>query len=114
MIGGEIYVKKIPSMKVIDIAHTIAPTAKHKIIGMRPGEKLHEEMISKEDSYSTYEYAGHYKILPQINDWSKDVKRINDGKKVPEGFVYNSEHNSEWMTKLDLEKWIFSNNKKFK
>ena len=111
MIGGEIYVKKIPSMKVIDIARTIAPTAKHKIIGMRPGEKLHEEMISKEDSYSTYEYAGHYKILPQINDWSKDVKRINDGKKVSEGFFYNSENNSEWMTKLDLEKWIFSNKK---
>ena len=113
MIGGEIYVKKIPSMKVIDIAHTIAPTAKHKIIGMRPGEKLHEEMISKEDSYSTYEYTNHYKILPQINDWSKDVKRINDGKKVPEGFFYNSENNLEWMTKLDLEKWIFSNNKEF-
>ena len=113
MIGGEIYVKKIPSMKVIDIARTIAPTAKHKIIGMRPGEKLHEEMISKEDSYSTYEYTNHYKILPQINDWSKDVKRINDGKKVPEGFFYNSENNLEWMTKLDLEKWIFSNNKEF-
>ena len=81
MLGGEIYVKKIPSMKVIDIAQVIAPKAKHNIIGIRPGEKLHEQMISTEDSYSTYEYPGYYKILPQINDWAKDRFRIRDGKK---------------------------------
>ena len=66
MIGGEIYVK-IPSMKVIDIAEVVAPLAKHKIIGIRPGEKLHEQMIGRDDSYFTYEYSSYYKILPQIN-----------------------------------------------
>ena len=109
MLGGEIYVKKIPSMKVTDIAKVIAPKAKHKIIGIRPGEKLHEQMISIEDSYSTYEYLNYYKILPQINDWGKDKLRIKNGKKVPEGFVYSSENNSEWVTKDELKKWLSLN-----
>ncbi len=109
MVGGEIYVKKIPSMKVVDIANIIAPKAKHKIIGIRPGEKLHEEMISTEDANSTYEYSNYYKILPQINEWVKDNLRIKDGKKVSKEFVYNSNNNSEWMTKSDLQKWIDCN-----
>ena len=109
MLGGEIYVKKIPSMKVIDIAKIIAPSAKHKIIGIRPGEKLHEQMIGASDSYSTYDYPKYYKILPQINNWAKDSSRIKKGKKVPEGFIYSSEKNSEWMTKSDLKKWINTN-----
>ena len=109
MLGGEIYVKKIPSMKVIDIAKIIAPSAKHKIIGIRPGEKLHEQMIGASDSYSTYDYPKYYKILPQINNWAKDSSRIKKGKKVPEGFIYSSEKNSEWMTESDLKKWINAN-----
>jgi UDP-N-acetylglucosamine 4,6-dehydratase/5-epimerase len=111
MVGGEIYVKKIPSMKLTDIASVIAPKAKHNIIGIRPGEKLHEQMISSEDSYSTYEYLDHYKILPQIKDWATDGKRIKNGKKVPEGFIYNSENNSEWMSKVELQDWIEANKK---
>jgi len=111
MVGGEIYVKSIPSMKVTDIAKVIAPKAKHKIIGIRPGEKLHEQMISSEDSYSTYEYLNYYKILPQINEWEKDNLRIKKGKKVPEGFIYSSDNNSEWMKKSELLKWINSNKK---
>jgi FlaA1/EpsC-like NDP-sugar epimerase len=87
----------------------IAPKAKHKIIGIRPGEKLHEEMISSDDSYSTYEYSNYYKILPQIYEWEKDSLRIKEGKKVSEGFVYSSDNNREWMTKSDLQKWIDSN-----
>ena len=106
MIGGEIYVKKTPSIKITDIAKVIAPKAKHKIIGIRPGEKLHEEMISSDDSYSTYEYSNYYKILPQINEWRKDKLRIKDGKKVSEGFIYSSDKNLEWMTKSNLQKWI--------
>ena len=109
MLGGEIYVKKIPSIKVTDIANVIAPKAKHKIIGIRPGEKLHEQMISNEDSYSTYEYSNYYKILPQINEWGKDKLRIKNGKKVPKGFVYSSENNSEWLTKDELKNWLSSN-----
>ena len=109
MIGGEIYVKKIPSMKITDIAKVISPNYKEKIIGIRPGEKLHEQMISQEDSFYTYEYSDYYKILPQINDWWKDHLRIKKGKKVTEGFIYSSDNNKEWMTKSHLQKWIDEN-----
>jgi UDP-N-acetylglucosamine 4,6-dehydratase len=109
MIGGEIYVKKIPSIKVVDIARVIAPKAEHKIIGIRPGEKLHEQMISAEDSDYTYEYPEYYKILPQINDWSEDNKRTKGGVKVATGFVYSSDKNLEWMTKAELQTWVDSN-----
>jgi UDP-N-acetylglucosamine 4,6-dehydratase/5-epimerase len=109
MVGGEIYVKKVPSMRLIDIAKAVAPKAKHKIIGIRPGEKLHEQMISSDDANSTYEYSNCYKILPQIHEWAKDNLRIKNGKKVFKEFVYSSDNNSEWMTKSDLQKWIDSN-----
>ena len=109
MVGGEIYVRKIPSMKVTDIAEVIAPKAKHKIIGIRPGEKLHEQMISSDDASSTYEYSNYYKILPQIYKWAKDNLRIKDGKRVSEEFVYSSDKNLQWMTKSDLQKWIAQN-----
>jgi FlaA1/EpsC-like NDP-sugar epimerase len=96
-------------MKVTDIAKVIAPNVEHKIIGILPGEKLHEQMISSEDSYSTYEYDEHFKILPQINNWGKDKERIKNGIKVPQGFVYASDTNSEWMTKENLQTWIDEN-----
>lgn len=111
MIGGEIYVKKIPSMKVTDIAKVIAPKAKHKIIGIRAGEKLHEQMISLDDSSLTYEYKDYYKILPPIYNWADDRFRIKSGTKVPKGFVYSSDNNKEWMTKFELKKWINQNYK---
>lgn len=109
MEGGEIYVKKIPSMKVTDLARVVAPEAKQEIVGIRPGEKLHEQMIGAEDSYFTYEYPEHYKILPQINNWDKDANRIKDGTLVPEGFVYSSDNNSQWMSDTELKNWIEAN-----
>jgi UDP-N-acetylglucosamine 4,6-dehydratase (inverting) len=109
MVGGEIYVKKIPSMKVTDVAHVIAPDAKQEIVGIRPGEKLHEQMIGLEDSYSTYEYPELFKILPQINGWADDEERIKDGVKVPESFVYSSDSNPDWMSGADLQAWIYAN-----
>ena len=112
MEGGEIYVKKIPSMKVTDLARVVAPDAKHEIVGIRPGEKLHEQMIGAEDSYYTYEYPEHFKILPAIHDWSADAARIKDGKKVPEGFVYSSDNNTEWMSEAELQAWIDANREK--
>jgi len=112
MEGGEIYVKKIPSMKVTDLARVVAPGSKQEIIGIRPGEKLHEQMVSAEDSYYTYEYPNHYKILPVIHNWSSSEARIKDGNKVAEGFVYSSDNNSEWMSDSDLRAWIDKNNKK--
>ena len=112
MRGGEIYVKKIPSMKVTDIARVIAPEAEQKIVGIRPGEKLHEQMIGPEDSIYTYEYAEHFKILPAIHEWDKDANRIKDGKPVPEGFSYTSDNNKEWMSDGDLISWIEANQSK--
>jgi len=109
MEGGEIYVKKIPSMKVTDVAATIAPDAQQKVVGIRPGEKLHEQMISEEDSYFTYEYPEHFKILPAIHNWSESEARIKDGKKVAEGFSYTSDNNSDWMTPAALGEWIAAN-----
>jgi len=106
MVGGEIYVKKIPSMKVVDIAYAVAPDAQLNIVGIRPGEKLHEQMIGAEDSYFTYEYDDHFKILPQINNWADDKNRIKDGVKVPEGFVYTSDNNPHWMNASDLRSWM--------
>ncbi|MBF0328722.1 MAG: UDP-N-acetylglucosamine 4,6-dehydratase (inverting) [Nitrospirae bacterium] len=112
MVGGEIYVKKIPSMKVIDIARAVAPDASHEIVGIRPGEKLHEQMIGLEDALYTYEYADHYKILPAIHDWSKDPARISEGKKVAQDFTYCSDNNHEWMTIDTLRTWIDANRSK--
>jgi len=112
MVGGEIYVKKIPSMKITDVARVIAPDAKQEIVGIRPGEKLHEQMIGAEDSYFTYEYPEHFKILPQINGWAEDSMRIKGGVKVPEGFVYASDINSEWMSNSELGEWIKKNENK--
>jgi UDP-N-acetylglucosamine 4,6-dehydratase len=111
MVGGEIYVKKIPSMKVTDLARAVAPDAKQEVVGIRPGEKLHEQMIGAEDSYFTYEYPEHFKILPNINNWGTCAKRIKDGKKVSDGFIYASDSNSEWMSEGDLQQWIESNYK---
>jgi len=113
MVGGEIYVKKAKSIKVTDIAKVIAPKAKHKIIGIRPGEKLHEQMIGSDDSSSTYEYSDYYKILPQINEWGNDSLRIKNGKRVSEGFIYSSDNNQEWMTKSELQKWLDANKSYF-
>ena len=109
MEGGETYVKKIPSMRVTDIACAIAPDAKHKIIGIRPGEKLHEQMISKDDSHYTYEYDDYYKILPALNDWVNSKERIKSGKKVEEGFSYTSNNNNDWMDINTLKAWIDKN-----
>lgn len=109
MVGGEIYVKRIPSMLVTDIALACAPDAKHEFVGIRPGEKLHEQMIGSEDVPHTYEYDGHYKILPAIHEWSSDPARINGGKLVPSDFKYSSDSNPEWMSINLLRSWIEKN-----
>lgn len=112
MEGGEIYVKKIPSMKVTELARTIAPDARLDFVGIRPGEKLHEQMIGEEDSSYTYEYPEHFKILPAIHNWDSCELRIKDGKQVPEGFSYTSDNNSEWMTSSELQAWMEANREK--
>jgi UDP-N-acetylglucosamine 4,6-dehydratase len=109
MEGGEIYVKKIPSMRVIDIASAVAPCAKLEFVGIRPGEKLHEQMIGEEDSLYTFEYPDYYKILPSINNWWRSEERIKNGKKVCDGFSYTSDKNPEWMSVDGLSSWIDKN-----
>lgn len=112
MEGGEIYVKKIPSMKVTDLATVVAPEARQEVVGIRPGEKLHEQMIGVEDAFYTYEYPEHFKILPAINGWDTCPKRIKDGKRVSEGFSYTSDNNTEWMQPAELQAWIDTNREK--
>lgn len=112
MIGGEIYVKKIPSMKVTDLATAVAPGVNQKEVGIRPGEKLHEQMISVEDAPTTYEYEDCFKILPIINNWGEDKNRIKDGVKVEENFTYDSGSNEDWMTIESLQSWLSDNQEK--
>ena len=112
MKGGEIYVKKIPSMKVTDIALAVDKNAKQEEVGIRPGEKLHEQMIGIEDSYYTYEYSDFFKILPSINNWANDPERIGNGTKVASDFIYSSDNNTEWMEISELQDWIKKNHNK--
>ena len=109
MRGGEIYVKKIPSMKVVDIAKTIDPHAQLKTVGVRPGEKLHEQMISVEDAPNTFDCGSYFRILP--NPWGgrPDERETNYGERVPNDFVYASDSNNEWMSTDTLQDWILKN-----
>ena len=109
MQGGEIYVKKSPSMNILDIAKSVSQNAGFNIIGIRPGEKIHEQMISVEDSPHTFEYEDYYKILPAIYNLSEDRSRIGSGKKVASNFVYSSDDNKDQMSVNELSAWIDSN-----
>jgi len=111
MLGGEIYVKKIPSMKITDIAMAISNNSTFRVIGIRPGEKIHEQMIGEEDAPYTYEYKNHYKILPAIHNWYLDPARIKGGLKVAQDFRYTSDNNEDWMSKEKLHEWIAGTSK---
>jgi UDP-N-acetylglucosamine 4,6-dehydratase/5-epimerase len=109
MQGGEIYVKKIPSMKVIDIAKIIDPSANLEIIGIRPGEKIHEQMISQEDAQNTYDCGDYFKILPDVATSRTGEVVKNSGLKVDKSFTYTSDENSSWMSPEDLRAWLSLN-----
>jgi UDP-N-acetylglucosamine 4,6-dehydratase len=107
MKGGELYVPKIPSMKILDLAKIIGPNSKITEIGMRPGEKIHEEMISIEDGPRTRLIdTNRYVILPIITEWEYNPP---SGEKLPEGFVYNSNTNSEWLTEDEIRNFLVNN-----
>jgi len=95
--GGEIFISKIPSFKVVDLAKAICPNCNLKVVGIRPGEKLHEILITEEEARTTYEYDDYYVIYPQIS-WLRKIEPRKDGKKVPEGFKYSSNTNPWWLT----------------
>lgn len=97
--GGEIFIPKIPSYRILDVAEAIAPECEHKVVGIRPGEKVHEEMITPSDSYYTYDLGKYYTILPASHNWSlEDFMKQHNAVKVPAGFAYNSGDNTEWET----------------
>lgn len=105
--GGEIFVPKIPSYKITEVAKAIGPHCEHKIVGIRPGEKVHEEMITASDSFSTYDLGKYYAILPQVTNWNLQeyIKHFN-AKPVPLGFQYNSGENKEWVNAEQLRELI--------
>lgn len=105
--GGELYVPKIPSYKITDIAKAIAPDCELKIVGVRPGEKIHEEMITPSDSLNTYDLGKYFVILPTEPIWDlNEFKKINNAELVKPGFSYNSGENTEWETVDSLRRLI--------
>ena len=94
--GGETFISKIPSFKITDLAQAMLPGCKWKETGIRPGEKLHEIMVTTEDSATTYEYDKHFIVYPQMT-WNNRQQPDLSGKKVPEGFHYSSDNNKEWL-----------------
>ncbi|HQU96365.1 MAG TPA: UDP-N-acetylglucosamine 4,6-dehydratase (inverting) [Saprospiraceae bacterium] len=105
--GGEIFVPKIPSYHITDVATAICPECEQKVVGIRPGEKIHEEMITPSDSFNTYDLGKYYVILPTTHNWNLQefVSRF-DAKPVPVGFSYNSGDNTEWETVETLRELI--------
>jgi len=105
--GGELFVPKIPSYRITDVATAIGPECRHEVVGIRPGEKIHEEMITSSDSFSTYDLGKYYAILPQVHSWKLDdfIEHFK-ARKVPEGFNYNSGANTEWLNVDDIRKLI--------
>ena len=105
--GGELFVPKIPSYRILDVANAISEKCKKEIVGIRPGEKLHEEMITPSDSFFTYDIDNYYAILPSKPVWSLDkfIEKFN-AKKVEQNFSYNSYNNTEWETVDSLKKLI--------
>jgi UDP-N-acetylglucosamine 4,6-dehydratase/5-epimerase len=105
--GGELFVPKIPSYKITDVAQAVGPNCEHVVKGIRPGEKIHEEMITSSDSFTTYDLGKYYVILPQTPNFKLEeyIKNFN-AKNVPQGFHYTSENNTEWETVESLRKLI--------
>lgn len=101
MQGGEIFVPKIPSMNIMDLAKAIAPQCQLEYVGIRPGEKLHEAMITEDDSRHTIEYDDYYVIHPEFHWWDKNYKK--DGKLMPDGFCYSSDKNDRWLSIEELK-----------
>lgn len=108
--GGEIFVKKIPSMNIMEIAAAVRPDLETEVVGVRPGEKLHEQMIGIEDSPFTYDFGDHFRILPSIDVRSSTTPI--DSLQVPNNFVYASDSNEAWMDNAELRKWVEINREK--
>ena len=109
MAGGEVFVPKIPSTRILDIAHAVAPNCKTKVIGIRPGEKLHECMIPSDEAMQTIEFEDHFIIEPSFRSWSdKAPAYMAEGTRCPEGFSYASDNNTDWLSIDQLRTMINS------
>ena len=108
MKGGEIFVPKIPSMKIMDLAETIAPGAQKKVTGIRPGEKIHEILLTEDEARHSKEFDDFFVIEPEHPFW--DVNNMKGGKKLSQGFRYTSENNDRWLTKEKLIKYLRNEN----
>jgi UDP-N-acetylglucosamine 4,6-dehydratase (inverting) len=105
--GGELFVPKIPSYRIVDVAEAIGPDCEKPVVGIRPGEKIHEEMITHSDSFNTYDLGKYYTILPSVPQWKlADFIKFFNAKKVVEGFSYNSGDNDDWETVKSLRDLI--------
>ncbi len=103
MRGGEIFVPKIPSMRIVDLANALAPGCRHEIVGIRPGEKLHEVMIPIDEARNTLEYDRHYVIQPQFEWWGTRNGTPREGRPVSDGFSYRSDNNTWWLEEDQLK-----------
>lgn len=104
MNSGEIFVPKISSMSITDLAHAVAPDSKQEIIGIRPGEKLHEELMTEDEARHAREFGDYFVIYPEYHFWKEDF--VSEGESCPEGFRYTSNGNNEWLTKEELKKIV--------
>jgi UDP-N-acetylglucosamine 4,6-dehydratase len=105
--GGEIFIPKIPSYRIVDLANAIGPECEHRVVGIRPGEKIHEEMITASDSFYTFDLGKYYVILPQVTKWDlNDFITTFNAVKVPEGFSYDSGNNDAWESVESLRRLI--------
>ena len=109
MEGGEIFVPRIPSMKIMDLAKAIAPECKVDVIGIRPGEKLHEALTGEDEGRNTVSYKGMYVVLPNYTWWERE--NYKDAGKLPENFVYTSDQNDSWLSVDDLRKIVYGTSK---
>lgn len=108
--GGEIFIPKIPSYKITEVAKAIAPNIEHRVIGIRPGEKIHEEMITPSDSFYTYDMGRYYAIIPSVPRWDlKEFTKTFNANLVEAGFSYNSGNNTEWVDAEELRNYIIEN-----
>jgi len=107
MQGGEIFVPKIPSYRIMDVARAVAPEAKIEVVGIRPGEKLHELMIPEDDARHSLEYPDHFVIQPDFEWWMRRQHRLPEGgRPCPDGFSYRSDTNDQWLTVAELQKLV--------
>lgn len=113
MLGGEVFVKKLPSMKVVDIAQALRPMEEIVEVGIRPGEKIHEQMIGAEDASFTLDCGDYFKILPSINSWAPHAEFTKSGVPVGEDFIYSSDVNDDWMPQEFLRRWVDINQSTF-